>query len=390
MLINFLEKRQTLETEESSTIKNYPSVTVVVPVFNEEKTVTKTVFSILKLDYPKDKLSIVIVDDGSTDQTPAIIKRFKTNRRIKILHKKNGGKYTALNLALSGIKTDLVGCLDADSFVPPDTLRKIIPYFENEKTMAVTPAIKIYKPDRIIRHIQNNEYNIGIFMKKCFSMIEAITVTPGPFSIFRKQVFDNLGTFREAHNTEDLEIAMRMQKNFYKIANAHTAVVYTVGPATLRKLYRQRVRWIHGFLANTIDYRSIFFKRAYGHLGLFTLPAAILSIILFFVSIGVVIWDFFVAINKKIVEVQSVGWHWHWHGFHFDWFFVNTDSKVFLSLVLFVTTILLIMYGRKISEKKTSLSIHTLYFPFVYAFFSVFWLSKAVYNTALSKETSWR
>src|SRR3989338_4225250 len=148
--------------------------------------------------------------------------------------------------------------------------------------MAVTPAIKIHRPDGFIRHVQSNEYNLGIFMKKCFSIIGAITVTPGPFSIFRKEVFDTLGLFREAHNTEDLEIAMRMQKNLYKISNAHTAVVYTVGPPTLRKLFRQRVRWIHGFLANTIDYRSMFFKRKYGHLGVFILPSAIASIGLFF------------------------------------------------------------------------------------------------------------
>lgn len=390
MLIQFLQKRLEVRSEETRIPKTFPSITIIVPVFNEEKTVTKTVFSLLKLNYPKDKLNVIIVDDGSTDSTPAIIKRFRTHKRVKIIRKENGGKYTALNSGLIQVKTELVGCLDADSFVPPDTLMKIIPYFENKKTMAVTPAIKIWEPDCFIRHIQNNEYNLGIFMKKCFSLIQAITVTPGPFSIFRKQVFDNLGPFREAHNTEDLEIAMRMQKNFYQISNAHNAVVYTVGPATLKKLYRQRVRWIHGFLANTVDYRDIFFKREYGHLGMFTLPMAIASITLFFVSFGMILWNMFATIQKKIVEIQSIGWNWNWRGFHFDWFFMNTDSKVFLGFVLFAVTILFIIYGRKISERKIGLSIHTLYFPFIYAFFSIFWLSKAVYNTALSKETRWR
>jgi len=141
-------------------------------------------------------------------------------------------------------------------------------------------------------------------------------------------------------------------------------------------------------LANTIDYRSIFFNKKYGHLGIFTLPIAFLSIGLFFVSIGMVVWNAFVAVREKIIEIQSIGFQWH--SFRFDWFFLNTDSKVFLSIVLFTATILLIMYGRKISEKKIGFSFHTLYFPFVYAFLSIFWLSKAVYNTALSKETKWR
>ncbi|KKW09460.1 MAG: Glycosyltransferase involved in cell wall biogenesis [Candidatus Kaiserbacteria bacterium GW2011_GWA2_49_19] len=390
MLVNFFEKRSSLKTEEARTLSVFPSITIIVPVFNEENTVTKTVFSLLKLDYPKDKLKIIIVDDGSTDRTPTVIKRFRSQRRVEIIRKSNGGKYTALNAGLAVTTTDLVGCLDADSFVPPDTLKKIIPYFENEKTMAVTPAIKIHRPDGFIRHVQSNEYNLGIFMKKCFSIIGAITVTPGPFSIFRKSVFDNLGLFREAHNTEDLEIAMRMQKNLYRITNAHTAVVYTTGPATLHQLYRQRVRWIQGFLSNTIDYRSVFFKREYGHLGLFALPAAIISIILFFVSIIMILRNVFNTIGNKIIEIQSVGLRWHWPKFEFDWFFLNTDSKVFLSIVLFSATIILIMYGRKISEKKTGLSIHTLYFPFVYAFLSIIWLSRAVYATAFSKETRWR
>lgn len=390
MLINFLGKRSSLKTEESLTLRGFPSVTIIVPVFNEEKTITKTVFSLLKLDYPKNKIKIIIVDDGSTDTTADILKRFAVFKRVEIVRKKNGGKYTALNAGILRTESDLVGCLDADSFVPPDTLKKIIPYFENEKTMAVTPAIKIHQPDRFIRHVQSNEYNLGIFMKKCFSILDAVTVTPGPFSIFRKQVFDTLGPFREAHNTEDLEIAMRMQKHFYRITNAHTAVVYTVGPKTFAALYRQRVRWIYGFLANTIDYRAIFFKREYGHLGLFTLPMAIVSIALFFVSVGMILWNFGITIQKKIVEIQSVGWNFHWRGFHFDWFFLNTDAKVFLSLVLFAGTVLLIMYGRKISEKRVAFSFHTLYFPFVYATLSVFWLSKAVYNTALRKETRWR
>jgi len=388
MLINFLGKRTLIKNEESKALKSFPSVTIIVPAFNEEKTITQTIFSLLKLEYPKEKLNIIIVDDGSTDETPTIIKRFRTNKRIKIIRKKNGGKYTALNAGLAVVKSELVGCLDADSFVPPDTLKKILPYFENEKTMAVTPAIKIHRPDRFIRHIQSNEYNLGIFIKKCFSLIDAVTVTPGPFSIFRAQVFKNLGHFREAHNTEDLEIAMRMQKNFYKITNAHTAIVYTTGPGSLKGLYRQRVRWISGFLHNTIDYRSIFLNRKYGHLGLFALPFAATSIGLFFFSISMIIWNTFVMVKEKIIEIQSIGLHWH--SFHFDWFFVNTNSKVFLSFILFAATIILITYGKKISEKKINFSFHTLYFPLVYAILSIFWLSKAVYNTALSKENRWR
>ena len=388
LLMNFLEKRSAIKTEEGKILKEFPSVTIIVPIFNEEKTATETIFSLLKLEYPKNKLRVIIVDDGSTDNTPNVIRRFGANRRIEIIRKKNGGKYTALNAGLAKVNSELVGCLDADSFVPPDTLKKIIPYFENKKTMAVTPAIKINRPNRFISHMQSNEYNLGIFIKKCFSLIDSVTVTPGPFSIFRTKVFENLGPFKEAHNTEDLEMAMRMQKNFYKITNAHTAIVYTTGPNSLKGLYKQRVRWISGFLKNMIDYRSIVFKKEHGHLGIFIIPAALASIGLFFVSTAMVLWNIFSTVREKIIEIGAIGFAWP--NLRIDWFFIDMDPKMFLSLLVFIVTISFIMYGRKISENKTGLSIHTLYFPFIYAFFSIFWLSKSIYNAATSQKTNWR
>ncbi len=391
ILINFLENKSEIKKGKKYSKNLSPSVTIIVPVFNEEKTVTKTVSSLLNLDYPKDKLKIFIVNDGSTDSTPQIIENFKNYKNVEILHKDNGGKHTALNMAILKSNSDFIGCLDADSFVMPDTLNKIIPHFEDEKIMAVTPAIKIHEPDKFIKHVQSNEYNLGIFMKRIFGSLDSITVTPGPFSIFRRQVFDNLGLFKSAYNTEDLEIAMRMQKNHYKIANANDAVVYTVGPDSIKKLFKQRVRWIHGFLSNSIDYRSMFLKPSYGNLGLFILPMAIVTILLFFASVGLTLINFTTAIKEKIFEIKTVGFNWALPQFHFDWFFISTDSKIFLGLILFVTTILFIQFGKNISEENNKkISIHTIYFPFIYSFFSFFWLSKAIYTALISKKTTWR
>ena len=106
----------------------------------------------------------------------------------------------------------------------------------------------------------------------------AIHVTPGPLTIFRKKVFDDLGPYRHAHNTEDMEIAYRMQKNHYKIEQCNDAYVYTNTPETIIKLYKQRLRWIYGFINNTIDYRKILFRKKYGNFSLFILPANIISI----------------------------------------------------------------------------------------------------------------
>ena len=193
--------------------------------------------------------------------------------------KENGGKHTALNFGLSQSKSELIGCLDADSYVDKDALKHIVQYFEDKQTMAVTPSVKIYQPKNILQMIQSVEYGWGIFIRKVLAYLGALYVTPGPFSIFRREVFEKIGSYRHAHNTEDLEIALRMQAHHMKIANAHNARVYTVAPDTLKKLYKQRLRWTFGFIKNVIDYKFIFFRKQYGNLGIFILPMASVSII---------------------------------------------------------------------------------------------------------------
>jgi cellulose synthase/poly-beta-1,6-N-acetylglucosamine synthase-like glycosyltransferase len=294
----------------------FPSVSIIVPVWNEETTVLKTIFSLLKLNYPKDKLSIFIIDDGSTDNTWKIIQRFSKNKQVKLLKKENGGKYTALNYALKFIDSDLVGCLDADSYVHPEALRRIVAEFNDREIMAVTPSVKIFEPKGILGLIQKAEYIFGIFLRKVFSYLNALYITPGPFSIFRRSVFREIGGYRHAHNTEDMEIAMRMQKNGMKISNVHNAFIYTVAPTSLYKLYKQRLRWVYGFIKNAFDYRDMFFRAQYGNLGMVVLPAAgfsVLSTVYFF---GSIIWSWIDSLVLTIKEILTVGLSFN--GFNFD------------------------------------------------------------------------
>src|SRR3989344_7500489 len=108
-----------------------PSVAIIVPCWNEASTIGATCDSLLALDYPKDKLEIILVDDGSTDTTREAMSRFKEHQQIRIIHKENGGKHTALNAGIATTNAELVGCLDADSFVETDALREIVTCFYN-------------------------------------------------------------------------------------------------------------------------------------------------------------------------------------------------------------------------------------------------------------------
>ena len=393
LLITYLEVREELKIEETNlgrALKYFPTLTVIVPCFNEEKTAARTIESILNLDYPKDKISIIAVNDGSTDKTLGVLKTFENNSQITVLSKENGGKTTALNLALENVNTDLVGCLDADSFVLPDTFKKIVPFFEDEAIMAVTPSIRVHEPQNILQHIQRVEYSWSIFLRRILSSLEAIYVTPGPFSIFRTRVFRELGGYRVAHNTEDLEIALRMQKNRYKIVNSHGAHVYTVTPSKFKPFFKQRVRWSYGLLNNVIDYREMLFNAKYGHVGMFILPLGTVSIFSTIYMIGNVIWNGISRFFDALVKFATVGFDTNFHMPNFDWYFLNTGVVSFLTLTAILFTITIICLALTLVDGKFQIKKEIFYYLFIYPFMVPLWLLKMLFDTVFRRKVSWR
>ncbi len=393
LLITYFESRLFIKKENDRIAKgvsSYPSVTIIVPCWNEESTVSKTVYSLLALDYPKDKLKIMVVDDGSTDGTWQAVQEFSDNPQIQLHTKENGGKFTALNYGLSKLTTDLVGCLDADSYVEKDALKKIVTYFQDAETMAVAPSIKLWEPKTVLQLLQKVEYGFGIFTRKMFHYMHAIYITPGPFSIFRREVFDKLGPYKHAHQCEDIEIALRMQKNGYKIAHAHTAYVYTVPPKTLPKLLKQRIRWSYGFIKNTMDYREIFFKRKYGNLGMIILPMASVSI----VSVLFVSTVSFISIVKSMineyVKIQTIGLNFNWYSFNFDLFYVNTQIIALVGIVVTIATVCMLLMSKKLSEGKLDIGMDLVYYLALYMFIAPIWIGKATYNAVFGIKTTWR
>jgi len=393
LLITYLEVREELKLEEerlSRSIKFFPTLTIIVPCFNEEKTIARTIHSIFNLDYPKDKISIVAVNDGSTDNTLEVLKSFESNSQVRVLSKENGGKHTALNMALESVDTDLVGCLDADSFVLPDTLKKIVPFFEDEAIMAVTPSIRVHEPGNILQHIQRVEYNWGIFLRRMLSSLNAMYVTPGPFSIFRTRVFRELGGYRAAHNTEDLEIALRMQKNRYKMVNSHGAHVYTVTPSKFKPLFKQRVRWSYGFLNNVIDYRDMLFNRKYGHVGMFILPLGTVSIFSTIYMVAHLVWRSISHFFDTLVRVMTVGFNTNFHMPNFDWYFLNTGAVSFLTITAILFTITILYLALKLADGKFKIKKEIFYYLFIYPFMVPLWLLKVVFDTVFRRKVSWR
>ena len=390
LLESFFENRKKIKDEENFDIDFYPSVTVAVPCWNEEKTLSGTLDSLLTLDYPKDKLSIIIVDDGSKDTTYSIAKEYESNYpdQIKALTKVNGGKHTAVNLALSEAKTDLFGCLDADSFVDPKALSVIVSYFNtNDKIMAVTPCMHIRDPKTLIQRMQAVEYLMGIYLRKAFGQLDAIQVTPGPFSIFRRNVFDTIGVYRKAHNTEDYEITLRMHRAGFKIANAHKALVYTLGPATVKGYFFQRLRWVRGFLENSLDYRDIFFKKKYGNFGMFTLPMAFIFVFYGLYAFLFAFYSFVSNWSKAVEKWITVGFHPHMPVF--DIFFFNTTVIAFAGMVMFSMFLFALYIAQTLSDDKQEFYRNFPIYFFFYPVFIPFILGRAVFDTITNRKNEW-
>jgi cellulose synthase/poly-beta-1,6-N-acetylglucosamine synthase-like glycosyltransferase len=151
MLLTYIEERKQMHFVPRKRIpdEKLPSITIIVPAWNEGTTTVGTIRSILNLDYPEEKLNVFFINDGSTDNTLEVAqKHFGDNPRVRIFTKENGGKHTAMNLGIKESTADIIGCLDADSYVESNALREMIPYFMNDATVvSVTPSVQIWKPD---------------------------------------------------------------------------------------------------------------------------------------------------------------------------------------------------------------------------------------------------
>lgn len=395
-LVTFLENRKKIIfRDEEVKLKFYPKVTVIVPCFNEENHIYHSIRSLLGMNYPQNKLSIFLIDDGSTDNTWKFIQKFEKYPNIKIFQKENGGKYTALNLGLEHTESDFVGCLDADSVVDKEALVRIMSYFEADPdAMAVVPSLVVDSPKGIIQNAQRVEYNMGIYLKKLFGFLGAIDVTPGPFTIFKKKVFIDLGPYKHAHNTEDMEIAYRMQTHRYKIDHCNDAYVYTKTPLTIKKLFVQRLRWQYGFINNTLDYRGFLFKKNFGNFSFFALPMKVLTLFtLGFVFLRA-LYNLTRFISDQIVIYQTIGFHGSILPKHFDLFFFNTGIVFFLTICIYSLVVFSIIIGRKMTTKtkeKWGVPYQIVYFFLVFGLMAPFWILKAGYNTIVSRRApAWR
>ncbi|HLD72106.1 MAG TPA: glycosyltransferase [Candidatus Nanoarchaeia archaeon] len=319
ILLIYLDKKDVFRKEENDSseqdgkghsLQKLPLVSVLVPAFNEEKTIIRTLESIHQLDYPKERLEVIVIDDGSKDKTKKMVGWYIQDKsQFKLISHQNCGKAASLNKALKIAKGEFFACLDADSFVDRATLKKMLVqyYSENDPKLAIiTPAMKVYQPKNLLQRLQWLEYIVIILIARLSSQIDSLYVAPGPFSLYRTEIIRKLGGFDEKSITEDQEIAYRVQKEQYKIKQCPKGYVYTVAPEAIRPFYRQRRRWYLGSLDCVYKYRGLIANQKYGDFGMMQMIKNALGYFLAITGMGLAVYIFILPLLERLKNLVLI------------------------------------------------------------------------------------
>jgi cellulose synthase/poly-beta-1,6-N-acetylglucosamine synthase-like glycosyltransferase/peptidoglycan/xylan/chitin deacetylase (PgdA/CDA1 family)/spore germination protein YaaH len=250
-----------------------PAVTVVVPAYNEEMVVVRTVESLLSQDYA-GALSVIVVDDGSPDSTFETAQRaFAGNSRVRVLRKENGGKASALNYGIAHSDDDFIVALDADTQFEKQTVRALLTEMVDPHVGAVAGNAKVGNRINLVTRWQALEYVTSQNLdRRAFSLLDCISVIPGAVGSWRKSAIIAAGGFTEDTLAEDQDLTIRIRKLGLRIGFAETAVAWTEAPDTFGSLSKQRFRWSFGTLQCAWKHKHALLNPKYGTLGFIALP----------------------------------------------------------------------------------------------------------------------
>lgn len=265
------------------------NVSIVMPCYNEGKFIGGAIESLLEMDYPKDKLEIIVVDDKSTDNSVEVVRRYeKKYSNVKLIVNKinSGGAAEPTNIGVRAAKYDYIAVTDADSRPAKDSLKKMIGFLQkDEKVGAVTCAVLSEKPESFMQKLQAIEYVVIGFGRKLLDLVGAVYVTPGPFALYDKKKLLEIGLFDRKNMTQDIEIVWRMMSYGYKARMSLDAKVYSETPRKFRQWWKQRIRWNIGGTQTLMKYKYMLFRK--GMLGNFIVPFFSLSLFLGIFGLGI-------------------------------------------------------------------------------------------------------
>ncbi len=232
----------------------------MIPAYNEEKVIERTIHRVLKSHY--EKMEILVIDDGSTDKTADIVRKIsKDFPAVHLISKENGGKWTALNLGFEKAKNDYIITIDADTLIMPNTVSYLVAPFVDKSIDAVCGNIEVGNVRNVLTAFQEVEYVTSQnYDRRAFDELNCISVVPGATGAWRKSKILSIGGYSGDTLTEDADLTLTLLSQGGKIVYSSQAKSITEAPETIKTLYKQRFRWTYGTFQCLWKHRKLFGK----------------------------------------------------------------------------------------------------------------------------------
>jgi cellulose synthase/poly-beta-1,6-N-acetylglucosamine synthase-like glycosyltransferase/peptidoglycan/xylan/chitin deacetylase (PgdA/CDA1 family) len=307
-----------------------PKVAVLIPAYNEEKVIERTIRAALNSNYPN--LRVIVIDDGSKDRTLEVARKaFAAEAaagEVLILTKPNSGKAEALNFGIEHIgDAELFVGIDADTIIAPDAIARLVPHFINPKIGAMAGNAKVGNRVNLWTRWQALEYITSQnFERRALDVLGAVSVVPGAIGAWRVSAVREAGGYHLDTVAEDADLTMALLRRGYRVEYEDMALAYTEAPTNANALMRQRFRWSFGILQAVYKHRGVFARK--GALGWVALP-------------NIVIFQILLPLVSPLIDIMFVVgtiWYYIQKHFHPD----STDPADFHKLVLFFFAFLVI------------------------------------------------
>lgn len=250
------------------------SVAILVPAFNEEKVICKTVSGLLATRY-RGRFEIIVIDDGSSDRTAEVVREaFASDPRVKVFRKENGGKATALNFGFGHTRAGVVVAIDGDTVLADDAIGHLVRPFGDPTVGAVAGKVVVGNQINFMTRVQALEYVTSQNLdRNAFEMFNAIGVVPGAIGAWRRKAVLEAGGYSHDTLAEDADLTIALERAGWRVTTQPAACAYTEAPESLRAFLKQRFRWMFGTLQVARKHVDALWKGPAG-VSLVTIPNA--------------------------------------------------------------------------------------------------------------------
>ena len=259
-----------------------PPISVIVPAYNEEANIKRTLDSIIDSDYPAKE--VIVIDDGSRDLTYTIAsgyaQRYSKHCRIIVMRKQNGGKVSAINYAVRFAVGEIIIVIDADSIIEKNTLKEAVREFQRPDVVAVAGKVKVLNPSNFLTNCTALELVLGANLQRpAFSLLGVVMIVPGALGAFSKKRMMQCGLYDRDTIAEDFDITVKIAKGGGKIVGI-SSISYTEAPTTIKEFYKQRSRWYRGIFQTLLKHNDAMTSGRYGMLNRVGYPITVLMFVI--------------------------------------------------------------------------------------------------------------